>query len=575
MSFLQEKKITLIFIYVINFIILIIDLITPAGYSIWIFYMFSLLYVSRNYNREDIIILASTITIQIIIGTIYSPIMLTLHFIIFNRAIGIIVIWVIISSFLKDKKVEEALEQNRIRLAGIVDSAMDAIITIDSIQNIVLFNSAAEKMFGVKSAEVLGKPLDRFIPSSYRGVHSTQITEFGKTGTTSRKMGSLGTVKGVRNNGQEFPIEASISQIVSNNQKFYTVILRDITERIQNEKDLLESELKFRMLADNAPVLIWMCDINKEAVYFNKIWLEFRGKKVEDEIGQGWMEGIHPEDKDTFIKLFNSYFNEQKEFSLELRLRNYNGEYKWVINNGVPRYSTEGRFIGFIGSCVDITFRKEFEEILKENLKEKEVLLKEIHHRVKNNLQIIISLINLQAVTVKNPRLIEVLLESQNRIKSMALIHEKLYQSEDLSRINLSSYIMELVNKLFYSYKLDDSNIKLNLDINEVDINIDIGVSLGLIINEIITNAFKYAFPPKMNFGDKEKIITAILHRNGNDCELIIKDNGVGLPDDFKINETNSLGLQLVSTLTEQISGKLEINGKEGTEFKITFPIEN
>jgi two-component sensor histidine kinase len=218
------------------------------------------------------------------------------------------------------------------------------------------------------------------------------------------------------------------------------------------------------------------------------------------------------------------------------------------------------------GSVQDITDRKIVEEKLKESINEKEMLLKEIHHRVKNNLMVISSLLNLQSSYIKDKQALDIFKESQNRAKSMALIHERLYRSTDLRRIDFGDYIQTLSNDLFHTYMQDPSRVKLNMNVENVMVDINTTVPLGLIVNELVTNSMKHAF-----VNDHKGKINIDFHKDGDLFILIVGDSGVGFPEDLDFRNTASLGLQLVNNLTGQIDGKIELNRKNGTEFKITF----
>ncbi len=213
--------------------------------------------------------------------------------------------------------------------------------------------------------------------------------------------------------------------------------------------------------------------------------------------------------------------------------------------------------------------RRRAEEQLKASLQEKEVLLKEIHHRVKNNLQIISSLLNLQSEYIQEKQYLELFKISQNRIKSMALIHEKLYQSKDLARIEFSEYIRDLVASLFCSYEIKSNAIALKIDADEVFLGIDVAIPCGLILNELVLNSLKHAF----SNCDSGEIHIQLYSNKENDFIFIISDNGIGFPQKIDFRNTESLGLQLVNTLTNQLGGTIELNGKDGTEFKITFTV--
>ncbi|MEH2142644.1 sensor histidine kinase [Nostoc sp.] len=211
--------------------------------------------------------------------------------------------------------------------------------------------------------------------------------------------------------------------------------------------------------------------------------------------------------------------------------------------------------------------RKQAEEQIKASLQEKEVLLKEIHHRVKNNLQIISSLLNLQADYLKDNQALEVFKDSQNRIESMALIHEKLYQSQDLARINFADYIQDLVTNLFYSYNVSSSTITLKMNVDEVFLAIDAAIPCGLIINELISNSLKYAFPQR----EPGEIFIEFCSLKASFFTLTISDNGVGFAQDFDFQTTESLGLRLVKGLTHQLQGNIDCISNNGVKYEIIF----
>lgn len=214
----------------------------------------------------------------------------------------------------------------------------------------------------------------------------------------------------------------------------------------------------------------------------------------------------------------------------------------------------------------DITERKEFENALKSSLEEKEVLIREIHHRVKNNMQIISSLLNLQKQYVNDEEAVDVLKESQNRVKSMAMIHEKLYRSRNFSEIDFADYIRSLVNDLFYSYGVDPKQIKTNIILEEVMLGLETAIPCGLIVSELVTNTLKYAFP-----NDEKGEFKIELHSMDGLYDLIISDDGVGIPENINFNETGTLGLQLVNSLVNQLDGTIKLTRDKGTKYNIIF----
>ena len=228
----------------------------------------------------------------------------------------------------------------------------------------------------------------------------------------------------------------------------------------------------------------------------------------------------------------------------------------------------------------EIAERARAEQRIQASLEEKEVLLQEIHHRVKNNLQIISSLLSLQSGLVDDQQALEIFQDSQHRVRSMALIHEKLYRSQNLARIDFADYIRDLTRYLFASYVTIDQDVNLNVQADDVHLGIDTAVPCGLILNELVSNALKHAFPAQGNGRDGREtpptgeIRVELCWEKENTLMMIVADNGVGLPGDLDVRYSTSLGLQLVTTLVDQLDGTLELDDRGGTLFKITFPAQ-
>lgn len=338
--------------------------------------------------------------------------------------------------------------------------------------------------------------------------------------------------------------------------------LAEVKERQKTEADLLQEKDKLQAVLDAVPGLVsWISSdlryigVNKHlATTFNQPMEMFIGRKI------GFLES-----SDKFTQFVHDFMQSQDTAAckaIEIKVKGSVRSYLLAAQ----KYH-QGKAAVTVG--IDITDRQQAAAQLKASLAEKEVLLKEIHHRVKNNLQIISSLLKLQAEYIKYPEVIQLLNDSYNRVRSMALIHEKLYHSEGLAMIDATDYIRSLVENLVHSYQSTTQKIDLQIEVDQIFFDIDTAIPCGLIVNELISNTLKYAFPGnrpgkiKLNFLLKDDTVL-----------LETSDNGVGLPADFDIDRVESLGLQLVGNLTSQLGGEIEISSQPGASFRITFPYQ-
>lgn len=239
----------------------------------------------------------------------------------------------------------------------------------------------------------------------------------------------------------------------------------------------------------------------------------------------------------------------------------------WLSSTLTPVYDELQRLKKIVIVDTDITTAKKMQQQIEASLKEKDVLIKEIHHRVKNNLQIIISLLNLQSGYLKDEFTLKAVKDGQNRVRSMALVHEKFYQAEELSEINFNEYLEKLCQYLYQSYGDKTDRIEFSLTGDKVGLDMDTAMPCGLLVNEIVSNSYKYAFP-----GNMKGFISLNLSKSPDTVTLKIHDSGVGMPADFKIDESDSLGMQLIQALTSQLEGELKVSVENGTTFEITFP---
>jgi len=339
-----------------------------------------------------------------------------------------------------------------------------------------------------------------------------------------------------------------------------------VLSRKRANDELAKSERRYKEMAELLPQPVFETDALGRVTFVNRRAFEYFGYGPEDmECGFTVTDVVVPEERQRAIANTLKLLAGEKVPDFEYTAQRKDKSTFSVLVNSSPIIHKE-MVMGLRGVVTDITDRKRAEEMLKASLQEKEVLLKEIHHRVKNNLQVVSSLLSLQSGYIMDFQAREGFKESQNRIRSMALVHEKLYKSGDLSRINFPEYIESIADYLRRSYASNCRGVRLNLDVDDVSLNIDRAIPCGLIVNELISNCLKHAFPNGRS-GD----IYLSLHSIDGIIDLVVKDNGAGLPKDLDIRKTKSLGITLVSTLVKQLKGTLEMRSEPGTEFKIRF----
>jgi len=346
-----------------------------------------------------------------------------------------------------------------------------------------------------------------------------------------------------------------------------------MTKAIQSrEKELRASEERYALAVLGANDGLWDWDIPNNQLYFSPRWKEilgYRNNEIRNHPDE-WFQRIHPEDYDAVVREIEAHFQgKSNHFIHEHRMLHKSGYYSWVLVRGIAIRDKDGQPYRMAGSLTDINHRKQNEQRIRASLNEKEVLLREIHHRVKNNMQVICSLLRLQSNYVNDPHSQMVLQESQNRIRSMALVHEKLYQSKDLTEIDAQDYLTQLIQFLIRSYVAQPEQIDVNLDISKIQLKLDTAIPCGLIINELVSNALKYAFPD----GRKGQITISLrMLEDGHMVELTVADDGIGMPEGFSLQESPSLGLQLVFTLVQdQLQGEMEMIRYPGTCFRVRF----
>jgi PAS domain S-box-containing protein len=361
-------------------------------------------------------------------------------------------------------------------------------------------------------------------------------------------------------------INVLISVHLANNTALGMVI--NITERKKTEKKLQRSEEFLRNIVENIPNTIFIKSADKlDFKMVNKAAENLFEHSREELIGKTDFDFFPKNEADFFIQKDREVLKNKKLLDIpEETLLTKNSGQRILHTKKIPILNKEGNPQYLLGVSEDITEHKKTVEQLKKSLNEKDVLLREIHHRVKNNLQIIASLLHLQEVSsCEEKGMAKVLKESGGRVKSMAMVHEKLFQSSNFTDFNFKQYVEKLVYDILYNYGIEIGNIKVEMDIEDITTNMDTAMPLGLIINELITNIAEYAFPKL------EGTITIKLKSLPQQMELTIADDGIGIPEDIDLENPETLGLQLVTILLGQIDGEIKLDRNHGTKFKITF----
>lgn len=427
-------------------------------------------------------------------------------------------------------------------VVGVVSSGEEAVKTaLDQRPDLILMDIVLkEKLNGIEAAKLIKESYD--VPIIY-------LTAYGDEKTLQKAKITYPQaylLKPFEENELKFAIEMGLYK-------------HDMETRLKY------SEEKYRTLAENAMDMIFIINLEDKIEYVNKYAADLLCLKPEDLIGK-MRQNLFPMEisEDHRTKLASAadtllaVRNESKIKFPKCEM--------WIDTRLIPLTDKQNEVYALMGISRDITKQKAVEEALRMSLNEKEVLLKEIHHRVKNNMQIISSLISLQSDYAENEDTVKMFDDSKNRIRSMALIHEKLYQSDDLSLIDFSDYIESLASKLLEFYGLNARIITLKVDASDITLSIDSAIPCGLIINELISNSIKHAFPE-----EKEGSINIGMHEINDNYVLTVEDNGVGFPEKIDFRNTDSLGLQIVQTLTLQLGGEIELESNGGTKFTICF----
>lgn len=460
------------------------------------------------------------------------------------------------------RKTEKALRDREEKYRKIFESLYDVYYLTDREGMISEISPSVYRQAGWDPEDVIGHPVtDFYLDPSAKETFTKTLKEKGAVNDYELQL--------LAKDGRVIDVSVS-SHIVFDddcNPVGVEGVLRDISTRKKMEEALIESEQKFRTMVENSLQGIFIVQ-DMEMVYANEALSQIMGYSLEEiqALSQEEMRGIiHPEDQNkVWGRMADRLAGKDVPSRYEFKAIKKNGDTVWMemVSN---RIEYEGK-PAVQGAIIDVSDRQQADEQIKASLKEKEVMLREIHHRVKNNMQIILSLLRIQSRTVADKETREVFKQSQNRIRSMALIHEALYKSGDLAHIDFADYISRMTTHLLSIYREDLGHVEVKQEAEGVFLDINKAIPCGLIISELVSNSLKHAFPER-----REGNVLIRMTMNKGKNELVVKDDGIGFPAGLNFRKTETLGLQLVTDLVLQVSGSIQLKRTEGTEFIVKF----
>jgi len=465
------------------------------------------------------------------------------------------------------KLAEENVRLSEDRYKAVFNQEFLGIVITGLFGEVIQFNTKFLHVFGLENKNIIGKKLADILPDG------NQITAQSNN-LLINNISKFNLEIKFKHHKQTVVCNESIELVKDafGNPDYFLYLFDDISEKKAAEDKVITQSAKLNALLQSSSQLIFTMDRALRLSSYNEQFktlfkntfdfepeINFRFAKFAKTL-------LPTNDFNAYSKLHTSALKGHPQH-IEKKFTTATGEVIWFETYIDPIVLPDGSIdeVSYINH--NITEKKISQDKISQSLVEKEVLLKEVHHRVKNNLQVISSILNLQSSYLKDQQVIETVKDIQNRIKSMALIHENLYQNSDLSKLNFRDYILQLTQNLIHSHQIYDGSINLKVDIQDIYLNLDYSIPCGLIINELVSNTFKHAFPK----GLKGDVIIKIVRLAENIC-LTISDTGAGFKKGINFRETESLGLQLVMALVDQISGTIELSSVPGnTVYEIKF----
>jgi PAS domain S-box-containing protein len=451
---------------------------------------------------------------------------------------------------LQDVSVRKRAEAN---FEALLEAAPDGIVIVGADGRIVLVNEQTQRLFGYEREELIGSGIDLLVPDRHRDRHGRhRDSYFGDP--RARSMGEALQLFGRRKDGSEFPVEISLSPLQTETGLLVSGAIRDVTNRRREQVALQRSEERLRLAIDNASLGLWEWDIPSRTVMADANWRQIMGFGPDEpiDVRTAWRSAIHADDWPRVSEMLERHLvTPDERYDVDYRVTRKSGELIWLNSRGrVDKRDADGRPLHMIGTIQDVSERKHAEELIRTSLEEKEVLLREIHHRVKNNLAVVSSLFYLQSINTDRPDVVRLFEESRNRIRSMALVHEQLYRSHLLAAVDFVEYSTSLATQLLRTYERADTRVRLVTKMAPLHLSVDLAIPCGLVLNELLTNCLKHAF-----VGRREGSIEIELVATDDGHHVLrVSDDGVGMTN-VDLAATQSLGMRLVRSLAKQLDG--------------------
>jgi len=452
---------------------------------------------------------------------------------------------------------EEALYASEIKYRRLFEAAQDGILILDAdTGQITDVNPFLIRMLGFSREQFLGKKIWEIGLFKDIVANKDNFEELQRKEYIRYEDRPLETCDGRRIN-----VEFVSNVYRVNNERVIQCNIRDNTDRKLAEDALRQKNEELGEYFTNTLDLLCIADADGHFRRLNREWESALGYSPAELEGKRLLDFVHPDDMAASRDAMAGLGAGKKVLQFTNRYRHKDGSYRWIEWRIFPAASL------MYASARDVTERKKTADLIDASLAEKETLLREIHHRVKNNLQIISSLLSLQIREIDDPRTIEALKDCQARVLSMAFVHEHLYQGKDFSRIDLKNYIHSLGRQLSQSYGNPNEHITFEISVPDIYVDINTAIPLGLVISELITNSLKYAYK-----GRKVGKLTITATEDPLDLTVTVADDGVGMPEEITLDTQKSLGLRLVNTLTGQLQGTVVIDRTGGTKFTFVIP---